>query len=241
MLRSAMRHAGMVRIDHALGLARSFWIPETGEPGGYVRYPLESLLAIIAIEAERNETIVVGEDLGLVAPKFREKLQSAGLYGCAVMQFEQHDGRFHDPRGWREMSLGSFGTHDTPTFEGYRQARDVEWGLRLSRGRQGNAQEIRGERRSALDTLFSSMDIDGAHGDLDNMHNGLARAGSAMVAVQLDDALGMTEQQNLPGTIDEHPNWRRRYEIEVDSLAKDARINRLVPIMQSARRSAKQD
>jgi len=241
MLRSSMRHAGMVRIDHALGLSRSFWIPGTGEPGGYVRYPLDALLAIIAMEAERSGTVVIGEDLGLVAPDFREKLQAAGLYGCAVMQFERNEGHFHDPRGWREMSLGSFGTHDTPTFEGFRQARDVEWGAKLARGRQHDAGSVRTERRKALGSLFGSMGLgaesDGAHDDCSKMHAALANAGSALVAAQLDDALEAVEQQNLPGTIDEHPNWRRRYESDVSDLAEDERIRRIGRIMERAGRS----
>lgn len=238
MLRAAMRHAGMVRIDHALGLARSFWVSGNGELGGYVRYPLDALLAVIAIEAERSGTIVIGEDLGLVAPEFREKLQRSGLYGCAVIQFERdRDGRFNDPRTWREMSLGSFGTHDTPTFEGFRQARDVEWGMRLSRGRPENPAAVKSGRRRALGKLFASMGIGSEGGSgkaqtaIDNMHEALARSGSALVTVQLDDALGVIEQQNLPGTINEHPNWRRRYRLQVESLAGDGRLSRLGKIM----------
>jgi 4-alpha-glucanotransferase len=238
MLRAAMRHAGMVRIDHALGLSRSFWICESGSASGYVRYPLEALLAVIAIEAERSRTIVIGEDLGLVAPEFREKLQHAGLFGCAVMQFERdREGRFHDPRAWRAMSLGSFGTHDTPTFEGFRQARDIEWGRRLSRGSLEDPAEVKARRHRALARLFGSMGIgeasagDDAPSCVDTMHDALARSGSSIVAAQLDDVLGAVEQQNLPGTINEHPNWRRRCRLPVEKLAGAQSLSRLGKIM----------
>lgn len=238
MLRTAMRHAGMVRIDHALGLSRSFWICESDGASGYVRYPLEALLAVIAIEAERSRTIVIGEDLGLVAPEFREKMQRAGLFGCTVMQFERdREGRFNDPRAWRAMSLGSFGTHDTPTFEGFRQARDIEWGRRLSRGSLEDPAEARAGRRHALARLFGSMGISeaSAGGDriscVDKMHVALARSGSSIVAAQLDDVLGAVEQQNLPGTINEHPNWRRRCRLPVEELAGAQSLSRLGKIM----------
>jgi 4-alpha-glucanotransferase len=244
MLRSAMRHAGMVRIDHVLGLSRSFWIPAAGEQGGYVRYPLEAMLAIVAIEAERNRTVVIGEDLGLVAPEFREKLQTGGLYGCAVMQFERHDGRFRDPVKWRETSMGSFGTHDTPTFRGFCQARDIEWSTRLSRGKKENPDQVKTERQSALRALFDATvpNVDGKDNGKgmsgDRMHAALADAGSDLVAVQLDDVLETIEQQNLPGTIDEHPNWRRRYPVPVENLGADERLVRVGRIMEKAGRSA---
>ncbi len=252
LLRATMHHAGLVRIDHALGLSRSFWIPQTGEPGGYVRYPLDALLAIVAIEARRAGTVVVGEDLGLVPAEFRDRLAEAGLYGCAVMQFERDaSGAFRDPRSYRAQSLASFGTHDTPTFNGFCAARDIGWWARLGRIPPDGVAAARAERADALAALARLCEPDDAPlgaacGNAaatdeiapDSMHRTLARAGSALVAVQLDDALGAVEQQNLPGTIDEHPNWRRRASAPVERLAGDPRLARLGRTMTDAGRAA---
>lgn len=252
LLRATMRHAGLVRIDHALGLSRSFWIPQTGEPGGYVRYPLDALLAIVAIEARRAGTVVVGEDLGLVPAEFRDRLAEAGLYGCAIMQFERDaSGAFRDPRSYRAQSLASFGTHDTPTLNGFCAARDIDWWMRLGRiplEDVAAARAARAEARTALARLCEPEDAPlGAACEsapakdavsTESMHRALARAGSALVAVQLDDALGAVEQQNLPGTIDEHPNWCRRAAAPVERLADDPRLARLGRMMSNAGRAA---
>ena len=236
MLRAAMAHAGIVRIDHVLGLDRSFWVPESGAPGGYVRYSLESLFALVRIEAARAGCIVVGEDLGSVPRGLRRRLAGAGLSGCAVMQFETDEHRFRPPRHWRPASLASAGTHDTPTLRGWWSGRDID--LRHGLGRTAAKERTaalaaRAAERGALCRLLveeghAPPDLDPAtpSREADDatvvaVHVLLAGAGSSLLSVQLDDALGVVEQQNLPGTIDEHPNWRRRYPVAVDALAGD--------------------
>ena len=236
MLRAAMSHAGIVRIDHVLGLNRSFWVPESGAPGGYVRYPLEPLLALVRIEAARAGCIVVGEDLGSVPRGLRERLAGAGLLGCAVMQFESDESGFRPPRHYRPASLASAGTHDTPTVKGWWSGRDIELRHRLGRITAKDrtaALAARTAERSALCRLLlqeghAATGLDPAAPPLEAddaivvaVHALLAGAGSSLLAVQLDDALGIVEQQNLPGTIDEHPNWRRRYPVAVEALADD--------------------
>lgn len=233
MLRAAMRHAGVIRIDHILGLKRSFWVPEDGAPGGYVAYPQEALLALIRIEAWRAGCVVVGEDLGSVPPGLRERLAEAGLLGCAVVQFEKELGRFRPPRDYRPGSLASFGTHDTPTLRGWWSGRDIdrrhETGDGDEAARGAECQERSADRR-ALARLLQDEDLapDGLDpaappAEADDalaaaLHRLMAGSASALVAVQLDDALGTLEQQNMPGTTHEHPNWRRRYAVEVDGL-----------------------
>ena len=236
MLRAAMAHAGIVRIDHVLGLDRSFWVPESGAPGGYVRYPLESLLALIRVEAARARCIVVGEDLGSVSRDLRRRLAGAGVLGCAVMQFETDQHGMQPPRHYRPASLASAGTHDTPALRGWWSGRDIE--LRRSLGQITAAEctaalAARAARRGALCRLlveegWAPPDLDPAAPPIEAddaiviaVHALLAGAGSSLLAVQLDDALGVVEQQNLPGTIDEHPNWRRRYPVSVEALAGD--------------------
>ena len=248
MLRAAMAHAGIVRIDHVLGLDRSFWVPECGAPGGYVRYPLEPLLGIIRIEAARAGCIVVGEDLGSVPRGLRRRLADAGLLGCAVMQFETGEHGFRPPRHYHRASLASAGTHDTPTLKGWWSGRDIELRHRLGRITEKDrtaSLAARAAERGALCRLLveeghapSDLDPGTPPAEADDatvvaVHALLAGAGSSLLAVQLDDALGIAEQQNLPGTIDEHPNWRRRYPVAVEALADDPGLAAIATVVGS--------
>jgi 4-alpha-glucanotransferase len=249
MLRTAMRHAGIIRIDHILGVKRSFWVPADGAPGGYVAYPQEALLALIRLEAWRAGCVVVGEDLGSVPPGLRDRLAEAGLLGCAVVQFEKEHHRFRPTREYRPATLASFGTHDTPTLRGWWSGWDIDRRHDITNGLGGNdaaaraadhearAAERRGLARLLQDEGLAPEGFDPAAppAELDDgvaaaLHRLLARAGSVLVAVQLDDALGRVEQQNLPGTIDEHPNWRRRYAVAVDALAAHAGLRAIAAI-----------
>ncbi len=245
MLRAAMTYAGIIRIDHILGLRRSFWVAEDGAPGGYVSYPLEPLLALIRLEARRAGCVVVGEDLGSVPPGLRDRLADAGLLGCAVVQFEKQDQRFHPPEGYRAATLASFGTHDTPTLRGWWSGWDIDQRHTINGGdetaREAERQQRAAERAAlarllceeglapaGLDPAAPPAEADDALAEA--LHRLLARAGSALIAVQLDDALGSVAQQNLPGTIDEHPNWRRRYPQPVEKLGGDARLRALAAL-----------
>ncbi|WP_193367803.1 4-alpha-glucanotransferase [Pelagibius marinus] len=245
MLRAAMAYAGIIRIDHILGLRRSFWVPEDGAPGGYVAYPLEPLLALIRLEARRAGCVVVGEDLGSVPPGLRDRLAEAGLLGCAVVQFEKQDQRFHPPEGYRAATLASFGTHDTPTLRGWWCGWDIDQRHAINGGDEAGHEAERQQRaaeRAALARLLcdenlapTGLDPDAPPPQADDalaeaLHRLLARAGSALVAVQLDDALGSVAQQNLPGTVDEHPNWRRRYPLSVEELGSDPRLRALAAL-----------
>ena len=252
MLRAAMAHAGMIRIDHVLGLKRSFWVPESGAPGGYVGYPLEALLALVRIEAARADCIIVGEDLGSVPPDLRPRLAESGLLGSAVMQFEKDGGNFRPPRRYRPATLASGGTHDTPTLRGWWSGRDIELRHRLGRTtakERAAALAARGAERGALCRLL--VEEGQAPPDLDPgapppeadeatvvaVHALLAGAASSLLAVSLDDALGAVEQQNLPGTVDEHPNWRRRHPVAVEALSQDPGLAAITGVVASTRGS----
>ncbi|MCY4220507.1 MAG: 4-alpha-glucanotransferase [Thiotrichales bacterium] len=255
MLRAAMTHAGIVRIDHVLGFDRSFWVPEGGAPGGYVRYPLAPLLGLVRIEAARAGCIVVGEDLGSVPPDLRRRLADAGLLGCAVMQFETDEHGFRPPRHYRSASLVSAGTHDTPTLKGWWSGRDIELRHRLGRTTEKErtaALAARATARGDLGRLLvkeghaaADLDPDATPPEADDapvvaVHALLADADSALLAVLLDDALGVVEQQNLPGTVDEHPNWRRRYPVAVEALADDPGLAAIARVMGTHRGRARE-
>jgi len=235
-LRAALQHAGLVRIDHVLGLQRAFWAPEDGEtPGGYVSFPLDVLLAIVRLEACRAGAAVVGEDLGTVPDGIRRKLAESGLYGCSVFQFEGDP-----PRRWRAETLGSFGTHDLPTIRGWLAARDVDWRERAGHFDAGRADAHRAEREGDVAGALRRIRAEGLPHETpddiaDSIHRMIAAGASEIAAVSLEDAFGMVEQPNLPGTLDEHPNWRRRLPVPVEAFADHPALERIAALMRAER------
>ncbi len=232
LLRAVMRHAGMIRIDHVLGLMRSFWIPEGSDEGAYVEYPFDALLAVVAIESARTGTIVIGEDLGLVPAGLRAKLAASGIYGLDVLQYMRTEtGGFEDTSGARKLAAATFATHDTPTINGFFTAADAR--LRHSFGGLGDAalKDAIADRNAAKETLSGANPVD-------EIHKRLARASSAIAAVQLDDIAGAKAQQNLPGTIAEYPNWRRTSPFSVQDIETSTAFARLGATMRAAGRGA---
>ncbi|MBT0956138.1 4-alpha-glucanotransferase [Alphaproteobacteria bacterium KMM 3653] len=234
LLAATMRHAGVIRIDHVLGLNRSFWIPDDGSAGGYIRQPFEALLAVIKIEAERMGCAVIGEDLGLVPEGFRETMTAHGFYGYSVLQYEKHGGHFHPPGEDRPQVLSCFATHDTPTAAGYAAGRDIDWWERLGWTQEEGANHARTERKNDVADL---MALSPAEDFAASVHTTLAHSPARMVCAQLDDVLGHTEAQNLPGTVTEHPNWQRKYAAPVEGLAQNPALAHLAKTMQDAGRN----
>ncbi|WP_300014071.1 4-alpha-glucanotransferase [uncultured Roseobacter sp.] len=242
VLRQVLRHCGVLRLDHALGLNRSYWIPEDGSPGGYIRQPFQSLMALIAIEAQRAGVVIVGEDLGLVPDGFRDTMAAKGFYGYTVLQYEKTKaGRFRKAQDLRPQSLTCFGTHDTPTIRGFWTGCDIEWWHRLDwidDAGQGKAQEERkAEKADLLGVPDAQLTQRDARDLRDKVHCDLAQGPAALVAVQLDDVLGVEEAQNLPGTIDAHPNWRRKIPVDVQEIATQDVMKKTAQIMANAGRS----
>lgn len=243
VLAQTMRHCGVLRVDHALGMNRSYWIPDDGSPGGYIRQPFKSLMAIIEIEAHRAQTAIVGEDLGLVPDGFRTDMVKHGLYGYTVLQYEKSGpATFRNPDDLRAQSLACFGTHDTPTLRGYWEGHDIDWWQKLGWIPAEKTPKARADRNKEKAALLGTKTVDPAvhtAADLrDKVHALLADAPVAMVAVQLDDVLDIRAAQNLPGTIDEHPNWRRRYPDSVDEIAQNATLADTAKMMARAGRGA---
>ena len=214
-LRAQFRHAGMIRIDHILGFARAFWVPN-GLPGTYVTMPQDAMFAVARIEAARAGALIVGEDLGNVPDGFREDLADTGILGCEVSLFTP------DRAGstYREPALASFGTHDLPTWAGWRKGRDIDARASIGAVDAGDIAEAKATRATecaALEALTGGP----AAADL---HAFLARSSARLVALQAEDILGQTDQQNLPGTTSEYPNWRRQLSVGAPDLATDPRI-----------------
>ncbi len=233
ILASTMQHAGVIRIDHVLGLNRSFWLPDDGSPGGYIRQSFDALLAVIKIEAERNNCVVIGEDLGLVPDGFRETMRDSGFYGYSVLQYEKdHSGGFPAPEDSQSQVLSCFATHDTPTVKGFKTGRDIDWWHDLGWVEADAVDHLRASRRADVEKLQGEGDFVTA------IHGRLARSNAGLVAVQLDDVLSTVEAQNLPGTIDEHPNWRRKYTASVEELNDKNRLGGVAALMTQAGRAS---
>lgn len=212
LLRSVMCHAGMIRIDHVLGLMRSFWIPEGCDEGTYVSYPFDALLAVVAIESVRNQTIVVGEDLGLVPSGLREKTAASGIYGLDVLQYmRSEDGGFVETSETRKKAVCAFATHDTPTIAGFFAAEDARARAEIGDIDSTSLADVSADRHAAARTL-------GAAQPVKEIHNRLARSNSEIVAIQLDDIAERKDQQNLPGTVDQYPNWRLKAPFSVSDI-----------------------
>ncbi|HSR71080.1 MAG TPA: 4-alpha-glucanotransferase, partial [Kiloniellales bacterium] len=239
VLRANMRHAGALRIDHVLGLMRLFWIPAGLGPdsGAYVRYPWRDLIAIVALESVRNRCLVVGEDLGTLPEGLREALAEAGILSYRLLYFEKDsENRFRPPDAYEREAVVSVTTHDLPTIAGYWHGRDLRLRSRLdlwpSDEMRRDEQRNRARDKSALISALAEEDLahDGAVPEApptDEIHAFLARTPSRLLLVQLEDILGSLEQMNLPGTVDEHPNWRRKLSRDLATTLNHPALTRL--------------
>lgn len=224
LLRSALRHAGGVRIDHIIGLFRLWWIPEGMSPaeGTYLRYNHEVMVGIVALEAHRAGAVIVGEDLGTVEPWVRDYLHERGLLGTSVLWFELDRAGGGGPLPadrWRSDCLSSVTTHDLPPTAGYLAGDHVRLRAKLGllmRPVDAELEADRAERHAWIAELRRVGLLDG--GDISAepdpeavtlaLYGYLGRTPSRLLGVALTDAVGDRRTQNQPGTVDEYPNWR---------------------------------
>ncbi len=215
VVRGVLRHAGGLRIDHVMGLFRLWWVPagETAAHGTYVSYDAEAMLGVLLLEAHRAGAVVVGEDLGTVEERVRVSLDEAGILGSAVLWFEQTaDGRPLPPGRWRSDVLATVTTHDLPTAAGLLIDEQVR--VRAELDQLGVPVEQEQERaRAEREALVAMLEAEGlvraADGDVAvAMHAALTASPAALVLAAFGDAVGDVRQPNLPGTVDEYPNWR---------------------------------
>jgi 4-alpha-glucanotransferase len=218
-------------------LRRLFVIPHGMKPqdGTYVQFPFEALLAVVAQESVRNQCIVIGEDLGTVPEGFREAMSDWGLWSYLVLLFERrHDASFKSPDEYKRNALASFSTHDLPTFTGWVTGHD----RRVKEALGINPGESEDERRSAVNHLRSALEVRGISTfDFPAVAKFLAATPSRLVVVGMEDALELADQPNVPGTVDEHPNWRRRLPAALEDLSDDPRLQALGRIMAEADRA----
>jgi (1->4)-alpha-D-glucan 1-alpha-D-glucosylmutase len=254
LIRASMRHYGALRIDHALGLYRQYWIPAGGgaRGGGYVRYPADDLIAILKLESRRNRCVVIGEDLGTVPPALIGKLRDAGILSYRLLYFERApDGGFAAPVAYPPLALVGIGTHDLPTLVGYWTGADIAlreaFGLFPDPTARNASLAERQRDREALVAILSEYGLlppDFATGAtlspdrrdalIDAAHAFVARTPSILMMAQAEDILGVAEQVNLPGTLDQHPNWRRKLPVAIADLAGAPHLRRLAAVIAGA-------
>ncbi|MCE2577724.1 4-alpha-glucanotransferase [Komagataeibacter sp. FNDCR1] len=225
-LRAGFAHGGGLRIDHVMGLQRLWIIPEGGSPmdGAYLAFPGTELMRLIALESVRHDAVVVGEDLGTVAPSFRRDARRHAIMGMSVLWFQRHaDGTFMAPREWAAGSVAMTSTHDLPTVAGWWLGSDLDWRERLRQaGPRQHQRTMRAQRQADRKALWHALGGDehaplppltpeGAQSVVDAAARFIGLSCAELAILPLEDVLGLVEQPNLPGTVDGHPNWRRRY------------------------------
>ena len=244
-LRANMRSAGALRLDHVMGLSRLFWVPrgQLGTSGAYVTYPFDHLMAIVTLESERHGCMIIGEDLGTVPDNVRIGMQMSRTLAYRVLYFSMRsDGSILAPGEFPLDALVTVTTHDLATLRGYWEGRGIDLRERLDLyPRPGMAQAQREARERDRGRLAHALDREGllppaCHGVWPLPMNAglttafyryLARSASRLLTVQPEDVFEVADQVNLPGTVDEYDNWRRKLPLPVEDWATDGRWLRL--------------
>jgi 4-alpha-glucanotransferase len=249
-LKAAMRHAGGIRVDHAMGLARLWLIPEGASPadGAYLNFPVSDLLRLLALESVRHNVVVIGEDLGTVPEGFHDMLEQSGIHGMRVLWFERDaQTGFVPARGWGSTDVAMTSTHDLPTVAGWWKGSDID--VRHEHGKLGEgvdpdaARQEREQDRPRLWNAFVREHVGEGPvpppGDTDRVVDAavrfIAKTEVPLSLIPLEDLLGQEEQPNLPGTVTEHPNWRRRLPMPADAMLDTEPVARRIDFVVAER------
>ncbi|CNF88570.1 4-alpha-glucanotransferase [Yersinia intermedia] len=256
LLRANMTSCGALRIDHVMALLRLWWIPygQTAAQGAYVKYPVDDLLAILALESQRHHCMVIGEDLGTVPVEIVAKLRDSGVYSYKVLYFE-HDSEntFRAPQSYPAQAMATITTHDLPTLRGYWQSDDLTLGNKLGLyPDQQILKQLYLDRERAKQGLLEGLHHYGClpkrvghKASLLSMspvlNRGLQRyvadSASALLGLQPEDWLDMATPVNIPGTSEEYPNWRRKLTTTLEEMFADSQINRLLKDLDKRRKN----
>ncbi|MCK6264400.1 4-alpha-glucanotransferase [Vibrio sp. ZSDE26] len=247
LLRANMKHCGSLRIDHVLGLLRLWWIPkgEDATKGAYIYYPVQDMLAILALESHRHQCSVIGEDLGTVPDEIVDILRDAGVNSYKVFFFEtsKKDGGFISPAHYAEQSMSALCTHDMPTLRGFWHCDDLKMGHEI--GLYPDKDQLEGLysdrllcKQGILDSVAwhgylpegigrdaSQVPMDSYLSEALQLH--VAAGSSSLLSVQLEDWLEMEQPVNIPGTVNEYPNWRRKLSMNLDEIFARESVNRI--------------
>ncbi|MGC5172468.1 4-alpha-glucanotransferase [Microbacterium sp. DT81.1] len=250
MIRTLLRNAGALRIDHVIGLFRLWWIPAGlgASAGTYVRYDHEAMIGVLALEAHRAGAVLIGEDLGNVEPWVRDYLSLRGILGTSVLWFEYENDGFKPPEHYRRAVLATVNTHDLPPTAGYLAGEHVDLrarlGLLVEPVEQARAEAV-AERDAMLSTLRERglLGADATEQQIvEALHLHLVASPSQLLGVALVDAVGERRVQNQPGTENEYPNWRvpladsAGTAVLLDDLAQNERFRSLTEKVDDALR-----
>jgi 4-alpha-glucanotransferase len=251
LIRNNMRYYGALRLDHVMALFRLWWVAAGSSPteGAYVHYPLQQLLTVLALESARASCLVVGEDLGVVSDEMRHAMPEYGLYHYKVLLFEKQDGRFRRPDEYPRRALATVTTHDMPTLRSYWESRDIDLRRRLNLYPSADIEaDVVRERDHDRSILLAALEEQGLKpsrpasptepftADLAHaLHLFLARTPTVLVALQIEDLLGMTDPVNVPGTHLEYPNWQRKVTADIEDMASRSDLSAQLREISAAR------
>ncbi|WP_215397525.1 4-alpha-glucanotransferase [Rheinheimera oceanensis] len=258
LLRANMQHAGALRIDHVMALLRLWWVPKTAENAGggaYVYYPIMDLLGILALESQRNQAVIIGEDLGTVPEGVRDLLAQYNVYSYRVFFFETAaDGGYISPMHYPVQAMATLTTHDLPTLIGFWHCEDLRLGKDLGLYKddaqlQGLYAQRHASKQRILDSLHGHHSLPGDYSrsaenlGMDQtlnyaMQRHLAATSSQLLCLQLEDALQMTQPVNIPGTSNEYPNWRRKLSEPIEQWSQNHDIRQLFTDISKQRKAA---
>jgi 4-alpha-glucanotransferase len=253
MVRNAMRPVAALRLDHVMTLFRLWWVPRglNASHGAYVHYPLNDLMAILALESVRNHCMVIGEDLGTVPEQVRSAMEKYEAYHYKVLLFEKWpDGRFKAPADYVPAALATVTTHDLPTLRGWWESSDIalrdQLDLYPSEQIKRELHELRGRELIAMLQALHQQSLWQwqPHEPLPPYSAALARAihaylglSSANLAMlQIEDLIGMPDPVNVPGTHHEHANWQRKVTLETAQILSRADVCDVLSAMNRVRR-----
>ncbi|HLU19252.1 MAG TPA: 4-alpha-glucanotransferase [Pusillimonas sp.] len=248
LLRRALLHAGGVRIDHVLGLARMWLVPK-GAPasqGAFLHYPLEVMLRLVALESYRHQAIVMGENLGTVPSGFNELLSAKGLLGTSVLWFEreaQRPGRFIPPSRWSAESVATTTTHDLPTVAGWWTGTDLQWrhklGMLDDQALKAAWTDRGNDKRLLVQAMTQSSALIPEEGaaPVQQVMEWVSKSPAPLCVFPLEDLLTLPDQPNMPGTdlVDGHPNWLRRLPLDVCSVFDDETVTKSIRAIRRGR------
>lgn len=256
LLRANMQAAGALRIDHVMALLRLWWVPKTAENAGggaYVYYPIMDLLGILALESQRHQAVIIGEDLGTVPDGIRELLGEYGVYSYRVFFFETAaDGGYISPVHYPQQAMATLTTHDLPTLIGFWHCDDLRLGKELGLYKdEDQLQQLYAQRHAnkqrIMDSLHGHQQLpadycqNSEHLAMEQtlnfaMQRHLAATSSQLLCLQLEDALQMSQPVNIPGTSTEYQNWRRKLTQDIEHWQENAQIRQLFSDISTKRR-----
>lgn len=254
LLRANMRHCGALRIDHVLGLLRLWWIPKGkgAKDGAYIYYPVDDMMSILALESHRHQCAVIGEDLGTVPEEIVSKLNDAGIFSYKVFFFEtEEDGKYIAPNQYKQQSMTALCTHDMPTLRGFWNSSDLTLGKDIGLYPDEEQLQVLFEdrklrRKCIIEALEEYNRLPEVKYDdkgqviitrelSEAMQVHMASGSSALLSVQLEDWLEMDTPVNIPGTMDEYPNWRRKLSATLQEMFNQQEIVELESKLTAAR------